>query len=56
MLDLPTAKELLENILSCFSVKERWIIHKDNDGKWIDVSEDLHDYLTEAREHLKPED
>ncbi len=47
-----TPTDALVNLLSCFAKRDYWWQHKANDGVWVDVSEDLKDYLDEAAELL----
>jgi hypothetical protein len=55
--DLEIAHECLRNILDCFIKRnDYWFKLKDNDGQWVDVNEDLQDYLTEAEELLEASD
>lgn len=57
MSDLELAHDVLRNILDCFLKKnDYWYRMKDNDGKWVDVNEDLNDYLIEAEELLEATD
>jgi hypothetical protein len=45
--------ELLENLLGCAIKSDgRWYQIKSNDGKWVDVHEDMQDYLEEAELYL----
>ena len=47
---------LVDVIKDCFHLRGNWWVHKDNDGKLVEVSEDLNEALHELAEILEAAD